>query len=256
DLNGCQITSNITLTEPTELDISMTVSVYNGGYNLTGCSPDGWIDLTVQGGSSIYQFNWSNGFITEDLTNLQNGLYSVIVTDLNGCQISIDTVLSQPPVITSSIYVVSDYNGEDISCFGSSDGSVSVDVLGGTPIFSYEWIDTDGNIVSTSQLANGLNAGLYTVNVVDANGCFTSNSISLSNPTPFLYNINVSTNYNGSNISCFGASDGGINLDVAGGTPGYSYHWTDSNGVYISDVEDPILLISGKYNVEVTDLNG
>jgi len=261
DVNGCQITGSVTLTQPTILTSEAALSIYAGGYNLSGCNPDGWIDLSVMGGNSGYAYVWtlpapSAPETTQDISNLSPGSYSVVVTDMNGCQTILDTILTQPVSLTTTTQVTSDYNGQDISCIGASDGSVTVNIFGGTPTYEFEWLDSAGYIVGTSQSATGLSVGTYTINIEDQNGCIGSNTITLSEPTGINSNINVSTNYNGEDISCFGYSDGGINLSLNGGTPGYTYNWTNSSGVTISTVQDPQGLSAGQYFVLVTDLNG
>jgi gliding motility-associated-like protein len=256
DINGCTIDTTITLIEPPVLNISAVLSVYAGGYNLSGCAPDGWIDLSVGGGNGGYNYSWSNTDIIEDIANLPAGPYDVIVTDMNGCQIALDTLLTQPLLITTTTAVTSNYNGEDISCTGVSDGAVTVNIVGGTPLFTFEWINSAGTVVSNVQSPSGLPAGVYTVDLIDLNGCTATNTVTLVDPAPFVYDVIVSTDYNGQDISCFGFSDGGIDLTVSGGTPGYTYNWTNSSGASISLVEDPSNLPAGPYDVLVTDVNG
>jgi gliding motility-associated-like protein len=257
DINGCTIDTTITLVEPPLLTSSAVLSVYAGGYNLSGCAPDGWIDLTVVGGNGGYGYDWQpTGQVTEDINTLPADTYTVTVTDMNGCITILDTTLIQPPVITTTTSVTSDYNGEDISCTGASDGAVTIDVVGGTPTFDFEWVNSTGTVVSTVQSPGGLPAGTYTINIVDQNGCAATNTVTLIDPAPFAYDVVVATDYNGQDISCFGVADGGLDLTVSGGTPGYTYTWRDENGVVVSSVEDPSSLPDGTYQVFVTDVNG
>jgi gliding motility-associated-like protein len=261
DINGCQINNTITLTQPPLITSSAVLSVYAGGYNLSGCNPDGWIDLNVVGGNPGYSYLWNlpapaSSQSTQDIANLALGIYSVTVTDINGCQTTLDTTLTQPISISTTTQVTSDYNGQDISCMGASDGSVSVTITGGTPVYEIVWLNSAGIVVSTSQSANGLPIDTYTVTIEDQNGCIGNNTISLTEPVELSNMVNVSTDYNGEDISCFGFSDGGINLSVNGGTPGYSFNWTNSSGIGISSLEDPQGLASGEYFVQITDLNG
>jgi gliding motility-associated-like protein len=256
DINGCTIDTTITLVEPPVLTISAVLSVYAGGYNLSGCAPDGWIDLTVGGGNGGYVYDWSNTAATEDIATLPAGPYDVLVTDMNGCIILLDTILTQPQLITTATSVTSDYNGEDISCTGASDGAITVDVLGGTPLYDFEWVNSTGTTVSTIQSPSGLPAGEYIINIEDQNGCTAVDTVILIDPAPFVYDVVVATDYNGQDISCFDAADGGIDLTLSGGTPGYNFTWRDENGVVVSTVEDPSGLIDGTYQVIVTDVNG
>jgi gliding motility-associated-like protein len=256
DLNGCQITSSIILTEPTPMDYSATLSIYPGGFNVTGCADDGSIDLSVSGSIPGYFYVWSNGAPTEDISDLTGGDYTVTINDANGCQLIVDTTLTVAPLVTSVASVVSDYNGQDISCIGASDGSITVVPGGGVPGYVYQWASSSNPSLSANQTPVGLPSGLYSVTVTDVNGCTSTTTVTLVDPPAFNFNVAVSTDYNGQDISCFGASDGGIDLTVSGATPAYSYAWTDEFGNPFSAVQDPIGLPAGTYNVLTTDLNG
>jgi gliding motility-associated-like protein len=168
----------------------------------------------------------------------------------------VDTTLTASPVVTAVTSITSDYNGQDISCFGASDGSVTVVGGGGVPAFNYQWTDALNNPVSTNQSPSGLPSGLYNVVVTDQNGCTALATITLQDPPPFVYSVVVSTDYNGSDISCYGQSDGGIDLTVSGATPGYFFSWSNSTGSAFTIVEDPSGLAAGTYDVLTTDLNG
>ena len=257
DINGCTIDTTITLVEPPVLTSSAVVSVYAGGYNLSGCAPDGWIDLTVVGGNGGFDYDWQPlGQTTEDVNTLPAGPYTVTVTDMNGCVTVLDTTLTQPQLITTTTAVTSDYNGEDISCTGASDGAITVNANGGTPAYQFEWLNASGAVVSNLQSPSGLPAGTYTINLEDQNGCTATNTVTLVDPAPFAYDVAVATDYNGQDISCFAVADGGIDLTVSGGTPGYTYNWTNSSNAPVSIVQDPSNLPAGDYFVTVTDVNG
>ena len=256
DVNGCQINSSITLTEPTPLTYSQSISVYAGGYNVTGCVDDGSIDLSVAGSIPGYFYVWSNGAPTEDLSDLAAGTYSVTITDANGCQLIVDTTLIAAPIVTAIANVTSNYNGQDISCFGASDGGINVTPSGGVPGYTYEWMNASNVTISLLQNPIGLTAGIYSAIVTDQNGCKATVFVTLTDPPAYVFNVVVSTDYNGQDISCFGMSDGGIDLTVAGGNPAYTYSWTDNVGTVFSTIQDPNGLPAGVYDVLTTDLNG
>ena len=256
DINGCIINSTITLDEPTTLTSSDVVSVYAGGFNVSGCVDDGSIDLTPAGGSPTYTYVWSNGGLTQDISNLAAGTYTVTITDVNGCQSTLTETLTEPADMTSVTSVTSNYNGEDISCVGASDGAITVVPAGGAGPYTFSWENALGVVVSNLQSPSGLVAGLYTVEITDQNGCVISDDIVLTDPPAFIFNVNVASNYNGEDISCFGASDGAINLTVNGATPGYTYSWTNAANAVVSTIQDPFSLPAGQYDVLVTDANG
>ncbi len=256
DLNGCQINGDITLTEPTVLTYSATLTTVAGGFNVSACANNGSIDVSVAGSTPTYSYVWNNGSTSQDLNNLAGGTYSVIITDANGCTISFDTTLTVSPIVTGTAQVTSNYNGQNISCFGASDGSVDATPLTGVPGYTYQWFNAANQPVGNTQGVNGLLAGTYSVIITDANGCTGTASVTLVNPPAISSAAIVSTDYNGQNISCFGASDGGIDLTVNGGTPGYSYVWVNAQGSQVSTVQDPNGLPAGTYSVLVTDANG
>ena len=232
DVNGCSLSDTILITEPTVLivDSANTSNISCFGGN------DGSIDISILGGTPLYSYLWSNGSTSEDISSLTTGSYSVVVTDANGCSSTSNSfTITAPNSIQNTAVVTS------ASCFGSNDGSIDITVGGGTLPYSYLWSngDTTQNIVS-------LLAGSYSVLVTDVNGCSLSDTILITEPTVLIVD-----SANTSNISCFGGNDGSIDISILGGTPLYSYLW--SNG---STSEDISSLTTGSYSVVVTDANG
>ncbi|MEJ6617600.1 MAG: PKD domain-containing protein [Crocinitomicaceae bacterium] len=261
DINGCIITSQITLIEPTPLVTSLTPSIYAGGWNTTGCDNDGSIDLLINGGVGGYIFDWSNDGTgdfddLEDINSLFPGWYYLSSADINGCLIQDSIQLLAPPLLNTSISVTSNYNGEDVSCQGASDGSVEVVALDGTPGYTYEWMDASGTVISNINDPSGIPAGWYYVLTTDQNGCSANDSIEVVDAPPLISDILVSTDYNGQDISCFGASDGGIDFIIFGGTPAYTIVWLDGSNNFIGNTEDLNGLAAGFYSVIVQDANG
>ena len=206
---------------------------------------NGYIDLTVSGGTGIYNYDWSNGAITEDLTEISAGTYSVTVSDQNGCTTSIDIITITEPneLIITEDY--SDYDGFGVSGNGINNGWIDIEVSGGTGIYTYQW--DNGEI--TEDLDN-LNAGIYTITVQDVNDCTASTAIQISSPTPLLIN-QENSNFNGYGVSCYGGNNGWIDVTVSGGSGSYTYQW--DNG---ETTEDLANLSVGTYNLTATDSNG
>ncbi len=195
---------------------------------------DGSIDIAVYLGTAPFSFSWSNGATTEDISNLSAGIYTLTVTDANGCTSEpfTATVAEPSPLVISAAT-------SDISCNGSADGAINVGAAGGTLPYSFLW--TNG--ATTENLSN-LAAGTYTLFITDANGCNISTTATIIEP-PVL-EVSVSS----SPATCTG-SDGTIDLTVIGGTAPYNYFWTNE-----ATSEDQNNLPAGTYSVLITDANG
>ncbi|MES2873842.1 MAG: hypothetical protein V4708_08980, partial [Bacteroidota bacterium] len=231
DANNCTATTSVIITQPASalaLTSAKTDVLCFGATN-------GSVNLSVTGGTAPYTYAWTGGITTEDLTGLAAGTYNVTVTDANNCTATASVIIIQPAAalaLTSS--------KTDVLCFGSSTGAINLNVTGGTAPYTYAW--TGG--VTTEDLA-GLAAGTYNVTVTDANNCTATTSVIISAPAASLALTSSKTD-----ILCFGASTGAINLSVTGGTAPYTYAWT--GGVATEDLTG---LAAGTYNVTVTDAN-
>ena len=209
DSLSCVATATITLGEPAVLVLSIagTDPSCNGGSN-------GSANLTVSGGSPGYNYLWSNGPISEDITNVVAGTYTVTVTDLNGCTDNISVVLGEPTAITLTTTVVDAY------C-GLANGSVCVTAAGGTGTYTYVWNDPG---TQTNDCATGLFGGItYSVTVTDANNC-SATATDVVNDLPG--GVTTVTLIN--NASGFGLCDGAAIGTMTGGVgPSYTYSWND-----------------------------
>ncbi|SHJ07313.1 Por secretion system C-terminal sorting domain-containing protein [Hymenobacter daecheongensis DSM 21074] len=171
DANSCTATQSFTITQPASA-VNGTTVVTNvacfGGSN-------GAINLTPTGGVGGYTFLWNNGATTEDRTGLTAGTYSVTITDANSCTRTISGItITQPasPLATTG-------SQTNVTTNGGSDGTATVSVSGGTSPYTYSWSPSGG----TGATASGLTAGTYTVTVTDANGCTTTRSFTITQPT-------------------------------------------------------------------------
>jgi len=231
DAQGCLATSTVTITEPAGMTASITAA------NNISCNgaADGAINITVSGGTIPYSYNWSpGGQITQNLSNLTAGAYSVTITDNNGCSAVLDTMLIEPLPLTAT------ETHTPVSCNGLNDGSINLTPNGGTIPYIYSWMP--GGI--TTQNLNNLIAGTYSVTVTDNSNCTTSLSITITEP-PVLTLQETHTN-----ISCSGGNDGSINITPGGGAPLYLYSW--SNSAATQNVSN---LTAGNYTVTLTDAN-
>ncbi len=198
---------------------------------------DGNISLTVLGGTAPYQFNWSNGKVTQNVSNLAPGTYSVTVTDARGCQVILSPLVVNQPAAMSLF----DITLKQPDCHGFNDGEMSVSVAGGSEPFSFAW--SNGGAGNT--LTN-LTTGNYTVSVTDIKGCTFSQTINLPEPAPVTVAVDEIKH-----PDCNGIDNGRILITPAGGNSGYTYLWNSAQ-----TSQDLIGIGPGSYVVTVTDQLG
>ena len=167
DINGCSSNQSIIITEPNPLFVNaFSTDVSCFGY----C--DGSTFSMPSGGTSPYSYLWSNGNITDNISALCAGAYVVNITDANNCVNTETVVISEPFLLSTSINVTDE-------TAALNDGSANVIVLGGVSPYSYSW----SNGSATNPNLN-LSPGLYTLDVIDANGCIVSTSVTVNAYTP------------------------------------------------------------------------
>ncbi len=232
DANGCFYQETITITEPPAIVPNEVVTNANCGF----C--DGVIALGVTGGLPPYNYLWSpGGMTTPTVTSLCAGIYTVDITDANGC---VETVVI--PISNTGGPVGETITTTDVSCNGACDGSANIIPIGGTPPYTYLWDDPNAQ---TTPTATGLCAGTYNVIVTDANGCIRIAQVTIIEPPVILANLTFTDE------SCLGTCDGTANVAPSGGTAPYTYLW--SNGSTSSSTSG---LCSGNHSVTITDANG
>lgn len=158
DTNGCVDTASINITEPAVLAASIT-----GAVNPSGCNAaDGSIDLAVSGGTPGYNFMWSNSATTEDVSALIAGVYSVVITDANGCTNTASATLNDPPLPSVGLNL-----NIDTAC---SSSTLLIALSGGTPAGgSFSGPGVSGGNFNPS--AAGLGTHTITYSYTDSLGC-------------------------------------------------------------------------------------
>ena len=270
DVNGCQIAGSATLVNPPALALTAAAATTYNGRNIScfGAS-DGSATASPSGGTGAYTYAWySNaaltvpiGQTTQTAINLAAGTYWVKVTDANLCTNAASVTLTQPTAVSVTAAAATPYNGRNISCFGASDGSATATPAGGTAPYTYIWYSDaamTAPIGQTTQTATMLSATTYWVNVLDANLCANSASVTLTQPTAVSVTAAVTSNYNGRNISCNGGSDGSATATPAGGTAPYTYIWYSDAAMLVpigQTTQTATGLSAATYWVKVTDKN-
>jgi hypothetical protein len=234
DSEGCGVTKPATVSS-NGLTLSGTVTDI-----LCAGSNTGAIDLTATSTAGIASFAWSNGATTEDISAVASGTYEVTVTANDGCVSTASFTITSPAPMTFTGTTTS------ATCGGSSDGSATCNVSGGTGPYDYQWYYT------ASGTPNGTNSptlsaafsGAYHVIVTDANGCFgIYNTVISDAGAPTVSVIEITP------AGC--TDDGAINISVNGTASISSIMW--SNGQSTEDISG---LAPGYYSVDVFDVNG
>ena len=164
------------------------------------------------------------------------GNYEVTITDANGCAVSFNFDITQPQPLSIDIQ-----NIVPVICNGGSNGQATAVTTGGTLNYNILWSNFE-----SGSFADALIAGNFSVTVTDANGCTASDNAIMSEPQPYVVNVNTVQ------PSCNGGNDGEGIATVTGGTPDYTFVWSQSN-LTGSSVNN---LSAGQQSVTVTDANG
>ncbi|MBI3509208.1 MAG: gliding motility-associated C-terminal domain-containing protein [Bacteroidetes bacterium] len=232
DANGCTTTQTCSVTNPTGVTATSTFTDVQCFGNNNGSA-----SVTASGGTGIYSYSWAPfGGNAATASGLPGGSYTCTITDSNGCSTVQIVTISEPAQLITSTSAV------PVSCFGWSDGSGTLNVSGGTPAYTFNWAPSGG----TGQTANSLPAGNYTVTVTDANGCISTQPLSITQPTQ------IAVNTSGNSV-CYGVNSV-ITSGASGGTGPYFYTW--SPGGQTTQNINVNLISTTSYTVTVTDLNG
>jgi len=235
DAMGTQILSSaILVSEPDVLEITST--------SISAISPpdctNGSITIVVEGGtpysgSPSYDYNWTdengNSLTANDvLSGLTGGVYTVVVSDANGCT-------TQTIVELEGCVISIDMDSTNVSCYDANDGTATATALVGTAPFTFVW----SNGASGSSISN-LPPGDYTVTITDVNGIEGTETVTITEPLPLQVIINT--------------FPGRAEAVVIGGTAPYLYKWND-DPISDNDVKED-LRGNNLHVVQVYDANG
>ena len=232
----CRVISN-------EATLNIVPSLFANVTNVTAAtcgSNSGSASVNLTGGTPGYTYLWVPGGQTSpSISGLASGVYSVTVTDKNGCpDTDVATIIkADGPLVSASV-------DSHVSCHNENTGVAHVAAIGGTAPLSYLWAPS----AQSTTTATGLSSGNYTVTVADANNCTVSQILTITQPVSSL-----TSSMSVSGFSCDGTSPNAIATTTAGGgTPPYSYLWKPGNRTTPSISN----LTAGIYSVTITDSKG
>lgn len=236
DPQGCTGERQRLLEEPAPIQV-VTASVApscfgftNGQISIEGISGPNPGNYVIQWGAN------TGNSSSEVVDNLGAGLYSVRITDSQGCETTEDIVLNNPTQLIGQL------NKIDATCFGDTNGSVLATAQGGTGSYTYNW--SNG---STQPSLNNLPAGNYTLTITDANNCEFISSSEIVEPPQ------ITASATATDVICFGDATGRINILGSGGRPPFTYS-IDNSG--FSRNSEFIGLVAGNYTASVRDVGG
>lgn len=231
DAANCPVTLLVTIDEPAPLQANATSTDASGpGSN------DGTATAGPTGGTSPYTYLWTTGGMGATITGLGADIYTVTVTDDNGC-----TAVQSVEVFAGNCGLLSDFVAVNPSCNGLSNGAATVVLTGGSSPFTYAWSSS-----GTGATEEDLAAGLYYVTVTDVNGCEIIDSVALEDPA--LLSIEQDTVIN---TSCANTPAGSATVSTTGGTGTVNIVWSDGQ-----TGPTAINLPAGDITATATDANG
>ena len=222
-----------------------------------------FLDFETTGLNPYYEYEWTQalpngvpqngiiyaGILEDALINLPSGTYSIIISDANSNsnnQIAEASIILDEP----EELIFSNINTEDVDCFGNSNGLIEVEINGGCGNYIFDWTGNNGFSSNQSNISN-LEAGVYSLNVIDENECQIDTVLFISQPSDIELSSFEISDYNGFGVTCNGITDGYININIVGGSPFinddgvpfYNYSW--SNGSTLQNISSVNAVSSG-----------
>jgi hypothetical protein len=217
DASQCQSTATFTVGGSIEPVITIGFAV------TSDCGAGGSVYVLAGSASPIATYQWSDGSSSPQLTGVSGGIYSLVVTDVNGCRASGRVVVPQSRPLELSAQATAAF------CSPANSGSIDLSVISGTPRYTFLW--SNG---ATSEDINQVTAGTYTVVVTDANGCTTEGSYTVGDGC--LCPVNFNAEICGPTVICQGESLT-LNSVVTPRTQGFpvTYSWTRSPATFTAN---------------------
>lgn len=232
DGNGCTVSGSGTVNGPPVLTTSYTLQHVNCNGASTGS-----FSTTSSGGTAPLTYTWNPSTLSgANQNNLPAGIYAYTVSDANGCFVQRQDTIRQP---ATALTATSSHT--DVTCYGANNGTVTVNVSGGTPPYTFL-----GNPVPAgSTTISNLTPNTYAGSVIDSNGCNVPLTETIVQPG--IQSLTVDSTDN----PCAGALQGSVSANFVNATGNVTYNW-NPGGVQPATISN---LASGIYNVTATDAN-
>jgi hypothetical protein len=211
DAQGAMLDTVVTVAATAMITVTGSVTSDTEDQN---CS--GMLSLAISGGTSPYSVRWSNGSTGATIATLCAGDYIPTITDANGC------------VLESTTFTVGRIDEErgtitDVACADGTEGGIMVSVTGGFMPYTFAWrrmgapevLSTNEDLLA-SDVTGGVGPGIYTLTITDATGAVLVKNYTVGITAGFSVTITTTTDYNGFSVSCPGATDGRIEIDISG----------------------------------------
>ena len=209
DANSCKDTQSVSITSPLPINVAVSSTPSSCGV----C--DGTISINPLTGTPPFTYVWSGGLpATSSQSNVCAGIYTVLVTDAQGCDSTFTIAINNSNGPSGETVVTT-----PVTCYGLCNGAGTVTPIGGVPPYTYLWNNLP--TPSTTNTATNLCAGNYLVEVRDSNTCLHFSPVVITQPTLILSNPTVTS------AACSGVCTGAITVTPSGGAGinKYTYLW-------------------------------
>ncbi len=234
DDKQCESSIQFLIAEPAQLEVTVATADVS-------CkdAANGTITITASEGTAPYSYSLdgTNFQAGEVFSSLGSGNYTATVKDANGCIATQTAVIAGPAALLASVVTI------NATCHGTSTGSASVSVTGGTAPYQFS---TDGTNFTAANEFSALAAGTYSFTVKDANGCTVNAETIITEPMALTATVASAS------PSCAGLADGSIAIEAAGGTAPYTF---SINGTDFQDSGSFSGLAAAEYTVTTKDAN-
>ncbi|HWB62386.1 MAG TPA: gliding motility-associated C-terminal domain-containing protein [Chitinophagales bacterium] len=240
DNAGCQSTpANFTINSYTPVTLALVI-------DSSGCTNgSGQIIANASGGTGPYQYSINGGAYQASGTfsSVQPGSVTINTQDATNCVVSQTVIMPAKPVMSLSLATT------DAICAGTASGQIIATVSNGVSPYQYAY---NGGIPQNSNTLSGLTAGAYTVTATDVNGCSTTASTAVNEPSPLIISaLSVTA------VKCIGDQNGTATLSLSGGTPPYSFSCTKDGFNFVYAVGNVVSgLDTGEYEITLSDAKG